>query len=350
MFAEASDLDPRAFHAHVTQTRPHLHDVLTLVMGHCAPRRAVVVYDTRCALACVLGAAYQRCLPDAHMLAFDPQTEPEILAVFQALEEGDLVVLVQSDSFRLPTYRIRVELYKRAIKVIAHANLSRIEPDEIPRYLASLAYDPNYYRGVGAALKQAIDAAQSARVETGNGCVLHYNSPMEPAKLNTGDFTGLANVGSQFPIGEVFTEPKSLEAVHGSVRIYAFADTVGRLQVPPEPITLVIREGKVVATESSTEGFDAVLARITEDEGCVWLRELGFGMNRAFSREERVSDVGAFERVCGIHISLGAKHGVYKKAQIKHREARHHVDVFAQTEGVWLEAARVFHDGAWNVA
>jgi hypothetical protein len=53
--------------------------------------------------------------------------------------------------------------------------------------------------------------------------------------------------------------------------------------------------------------------------------------------------------MCGIHLSLGAKHGVYDKPGLKRRHTRYHVDIFAQTESVTLGDDVVFRDGAWCV-
>jgi aminopeptidase len=101
---------------------------------------------------------------------------------------------------------------------------------------------------------------------------------------------------------------------------------------------------------NSTPAFDQVMANIRADEGEVWLRELGFGMNRAFSRTCMVDDIGTYERMCGIHLSLGAKHGVYNKALIRRATARYHVDVFAVTDAVYLDDEIVYRDGAWQVS
>jgi len=54
--------------------------------------------------------------------------------------------------------------------------------------------------------------------------------------------------------------------------------------------------------------------------------------------------------MCGIHLSLGAKHGVYSKPNIRRAEARHHVDVFAVTESVTLDDEIVFHSSQWQVS
>ncbi len=317
-------------------------------MDHAGERAALLVADDRCELSRLLAAAYAECLPQARVISFDQVAPEAVKAACVELSEGDLAVLIQSSVFRLPEYRTRVELFRKNVKVIEHSNLERIEPYELEHYVAALAYDPQYYRGVGHALKARMDVARSARVES-QGETLRFDSLLELAKLNIGDFVGLKNTGSQFPIGEVFTEARDLEAVSGRVNIYGFADTSFRLNVPAAPITMVVERGRVVDALNSTSEFDRVLSAIRADEGEVWLRELGFGMNRAFSRDRRVSDVGAFERVCGVHLSLGARHGVYKKPHLNPREVRYHVDTFVVTDRVLLDDDVVFADGAWQV-
>lgn len=325
----------------------HLSDTLLLALEHPPEGDAVLMFDERSELSRLLVGAYRGCLPQARPLDFDRQGPEAVRAVLEQLRAGALAVLIQSSVLRMPEFRTRVELYRRSVKVVEHANLDRIEPHQLEHYVAALAYDPLYYREVGHALKALMDAASAARVVSG-GEELHFDGPLEPAKLNIGHFAGLQNVGSQFPIGEVFSEARDLERVHGRVQIYAFADTSFRLNVPAQPITLVIARGRVVETLNATPEFTQVLSAIRSDEGQVWLRELGFGMNRAFSRERYVSDVGAFERVCGVHLSLGAKHGVYKKPSLNPREARHHVDTFVVTDQVWLDERLVFADGGWR--
>nr|WP_105530176.1 hypothetical protein [Solimicrobium silvestre] len=327
----------------------HVHDILSIALQHNKTHSAVVVFDQRCELAQILCAAYQRCLPNARFINFDTVTPEFVLEAFAPLVAADLVVLIQSTNFRLEAFRIRVELFKRQLKVIEHPHLARMNDEQIPYYVASLAYDPNYYRTVGRALKQRIDQAQHGMVDSGEGAQLIFGSAFEAAKLNIGDYSEMTNIGGQFPIGEVFTEAQDLEAVHGRVRIFVFGDTSFTVNQPEHPITLIINKGRVTDVENSTPEFDLVLQQIREAEGEIWLRELGFGMNRAFSAERTVSDIGTYERMCGIHLSLGAKHGVYTKPQIRRAEAKYHVDVFAATVTVSLDDAVIYRDGAWQV-
>jgi len=325
-------------------------DLLAFAIEHTPAHRALVVFDRRSELNEVLTAAYRRALPDAVFIDFDATGAADVLAAFEELGTGDLAVLIQTTSFRLNDYRIRMELFKRGLKVIEHMHLSRMPGEQGLHYVDALAYDPAYFRGVGHALKRRIDAAAGGVVDSGAGARLTFASPFEEAKLNIGDYGAMKNVGGLFPIGEVFTEARDLEAVNGRVRVFVFGDTSFHVNRPATPITMIVERGRVVGAEDSTPEFDAMLEIIRAHEGEVWVRELGFGMNRAFSFERTVDDIGTYERMCGIHLSLGAKHGQYQKPQFKRKDARYHVDVFAVTEGVYLDGERIYADGAWTVA
>ena len=133
------------------------------------------------------------------------------------------------------------------------------------------------------------------------------------------------------------------------LELFVFGDTEFRVNVPPRPITLQIERGLITQVIDSTPAFDRVIEQIQAEEPLL-VRELGFGMNRALTAERRVSDIGTYERMCGIHLSLGAKHGVYAKPNLNRRHTRFHVDVFAVTESVTLGGETVFRDGAWCVA
>jgi hypothetical protein len=104
----------------------HLRDVLAIALDHTPERRALVVFDTRTALARALVAAYRANLPAAMFIDFDTVAPDDVLATFRTLAPQDLVVLVQSTNFRLDGFRLRVELFKLGLKVIEHVHLSRM--------------------------------------------------------------------------------------------------------------------------------------------------------------------------------------------------------------------------------
>ncbi len=339
------------------KAQKHIADILKFAIEYSREQNAIVVFDRQCSLTNLLEQAYRHCLPEARFIDFNTMAPADILETFAPLEKNDLVVMIQSTSFRLETFRIRVELFKKGLKVIEHPHLLRMDENEIILYIDSLAYDPNYYRIVGAELKARIDKAEKgllvslsqSNTENNSKETLTFPSPFEKAKLNVGDYRELVNTGGQFPIGEVFTEARDLESVEGRVSIFAFADINFQVHCPVNPITLVIEKGRVSNTINSVPEFDLVLANIRADEGEVRLREIGLGMNRAFSPTAIVRDVGTMERMCGIHLSLGAKHHAFQKPDLNRRSTKHHVDVFVNTESFSLDGEELFRGGGWSV-
>lgn len=325
----------------------NLHDTVTLALGCVPNQRALLVYDEQSDLAKLLGEAYRAVLPNAAALNFDQTTPRAILTEVDALPPKSLVALVQSTSFRLNEFRFRVELFKRGLKVIEHPHLGRIREEERAAYIDALAYDPAYYRSVGPALKERIDRAEKISVIC-EGTELIYDSSFEPARMNIGDYSEMKNVGGQFPIGEVFSEPKEMRQVNGALQVFAFGDTDFTVHAPGRPFAARIREGILVEAPDAPKAFQEVLDRIRAEEREVWVRELGFGLNRALTRDRRLSDIGAYERMLGIHLSLGAKHALYTKPGFP-KSGKFHVDIFAAVERVEIDKETVFERGRYTV-
>jgi len=70
---------------------------------------------------------------------------------------------------------------------------------------------------------------------------------------------------------------------------------------------------------------------------------------KPIARNHIVGNIGTYERMCGLHLSLGAKHGIYLKPGFKRNDGKHHVDVFAVTECLTLDDKVVYRNGAWVV-
>lgn len=328
--------------------RSNVESIVRIALTHPTDRPALLVFDRESPLAEILEAAYASALPGARAIEFSPAASEEVLRAADELPAGSLVVLVESSRFPLAAHRFRVELFERGLKVIEHPHLGRIRNGEIETYVDSLAYDGAYYRTLGPALKLRLDRAANVTL-AGNGAELAYDGRLEEAKLNVGDYSGQTNVGGQFPIGEVFTEARNLETVSGTVELFAFGASDFSVNAPAKPIRLTVAAGRIVAAESAPADFEAILAEIRAAEGEVWLRELGFGLNRAFTRERRVSDVGSYERMCGIHLSLGAKHAIYAKPGFSKRRVKYHVDVFAAVDRAEIDGETVYAGGGYTI-
>jgi len=330
------------------KAQENIKSIITDVFEHTDEQNAVVVYDTNSTISNLLYGAYKEALPNAVFIDFNATQPEKILETLTSLNESDFVALIQSTNFRLNAFRIRVELFKRSIKVIEHPHLNRMSDDEVDCYVDSMKYDKEYFRGVGRRLKAKIDTSSCGVIDS-DGELLYCDSTFESAKLNIGDYSEMVNTGGQFPIGEVFTEAKDLEALHGRVKIFIFSDTSYQINKPETPAILIIEKGQVIATENTTPEFDEILDLIREGEGSIWVRELGFGLNRAFTKTRTVSDTGTYERMCGLHLSLGKKHGMYGKPGFKRGDGKFHVDVFLDTTTFKLDDTVVFENEEWVV-
>ncbi len=323
----------------------HLRDIIFLAIGHQSSSRTLIVFDTDAPLAVLLAEGYRAVLPEAQAIAFDGTSADEIRWAMDTLSPKDLVILVQSTSFRLNEFRFRLELFHRQLAVIEHPHLARIPLDQHEIYIDALAYDPAYYRVLGPKVKERIDRAQRIVVRSGDA-ELVYETPFENAKLNIGDYTGMKNIGGQFPIGEVFTEPTNIDGVNGTVKLFAFGDQNFSVILPAEPVTVVIEKGLIVDAPNAPASFAKVLDQIRADEP-LWVRELGFGMNRALTRHRILNDIGSYERMCGIHLSLGQKHTIYAKPGFPKRSSKYHVDVFVDVTNVEIDGEVVYKEGRY---
>lgn len=321
----------------------NISDIISLAIKHEPTHRALVVYDTENELTKILTQGYRNVLPDAQFLDFNEHTKEEIIAAFDALSPADLVVLIQSSDFRLNAFRIRIQLFQRKLKVIDHVHLYRNTPDSWETYVNSLAYDPAWFHGIGRWLKEKIDGTETLRI-CSSDTELVVTGGLESAKLNIGDYTGMDNVGGTFPIGEVFTEAKNFEHMNGTIKVYALADTDFHTAMF-EPFTVTITKGLVTAwSENTPQAFVDVIAQIQTNERAL-VREIGFGLNRAITREKYLRDITAFERLLGLHFSLGEKHTVYKKQGITPDKTRYHVDIFTEITQIYADDTLIFESG-----
>lgn len=320
----------------------HLTDTVRDALEYHSTEHALVIYDMQCPLTVLITDAYRQVLPEARFMDFDQSTPGDVMASIQALQPRDLVILVQSTNFRLNEFRLRIGIFERGLKTIEHLHLARMSTEQYPTYVDALAYDRSYYRQHGPAIKTLLDTAKTIDI-VGAGTVLHYTSEMEEAKLNIGDYRGMKNVGGTFPIGEVFTEPKMLDQINGEIMIFGFAGFDHMMQIHT-PFKAIIRDGILVDSPDAPEDFKKILDMIRAEER-VMVRELGLGLNRALGKDHPVNDVTAFERMKGVHMSLGEKHGVYKKPGLVPGKTRYHVDIFLDVDRIIADDRVVFeHD------
>lgn len=346
----STDSNTKTVQKLTAEATQNVADILELSIKHDSTlNQALVIYDTDNPLTDILTQAYRKALPEAKFIDFATLTKAEIIQIFSEYSEGDLVVMIQTGSFRLDDFRIRIHLFQLKLKVIEHLHLYRNSPGTWQSYVEAIAYDKDWYHNMGYWLKTNLTECQNLIIRTSDGVStseISLTKGLEIPKLNTGDYSELKNVGGTFPIGEVFTEAKYLEDLNGKFWVYAFANSKFEI-ITPEPFEVNLQQGMVTgwSTNASPE-FAEVINKIKEIERPI-VREIGFGLNRGIQKENPLGDITAFERVIGVHFSLGEKHSTYKKPGISAHKARFHVDLFLATKEVIVNGNTIFKDGEY---
>ncbi len=326
------------------QLQKNIHDLLFKNIKLTKTQKVLVLYDTDCVLTTTLKDAYEYALQgyNASLLLYSPTVEEEWKEKLFALSPHDLVVLIQSTSFRISSYRIRLDLTNRDIYCIEHVRLAFMKEEEYGTYTASLTYDQDYYEQTSLFLIDQLKKCTTVTIVSTDGSRLLYDTHVDAPKRNIGDFT--ETKGTLFPIGEVFTEPMHLDKVNGSLLVHGFPSLDHRTLIV-RPFKVIIEKGCIVSHQGP-EAFEQLLAllRTENEDQRVPLREMGFGMNRFISKDKPLNDISSHERQKGYHMSLGLKHNVYRKKISKEKNQRFHVDLFADVKQVYIDDVLVFDE------
>ncbi|RNF06944.1 hypothetical protein TraAM80_03774 [Trypanosoma rangeli] len=169
-----------------------------------------------------------------------------------------------------------------------------------------------------------------------------------------------SSIGGTFPVGEVISESFDLSKLNGTCSVFAYPSLFKEVTMSePQPVKMHIEKGIVtdIGPNAPAELVE-LIGLVRQAEGACYVRELGIGLSPHVGRSRVVSDVTAFERQFGVHISLGQRHPLFVKQPgklnadgsmavrvegpvLKRKAGKYHIDVF-------LDAARL-EMGAFSV-
>lgn len=352
-----------------------------------------------------------------HEVAFDAATFHTQLADLQSsiaergsddrAEELLGCVLVQRGAFQneLKQYRLRLQLFERGLRVAEHAHLGLMSSGEAEMlaYLQSCGYNVDEAESQGRQLSDAIDKLASPATplmihstssQTSAPNCLTYAGYLETCLMNSGVYpaarseaanclqtrrrerqaaqsdknagknatcnrnatVGLST-GGTFPTGEVITEAEDIGALNGTASIFGFPNTSKRMVIACRPFDIEIRQGAIHEIESAApQEFVDLIGMVKEVEGGeAWIRELGIGLNPFLGKLRPVSDVTAFERQFGVHLSVGKRHPLFPKKSyaptperplrpstyirppLRRKDGVFHIDIFVDATHMTIE-------------
>ncbi|MCD5380774.1 hypothetical protein LR004_02505 [Candidatus Gracilibacteria bacterium] len=315
-------------------------------------KKIVLIYDDFSELSTLIGESYKQNLEhieNSEVILFQEDSDKKMLQDFlMNLEENSTVILVQSTNFRLDNFRIRLNLKNIGVGCMEHNHLGYMSSDQVENYIDAIEYKTPYYEALSDFMKETIDSSDTLVMRTRDGNELRVEGGFDSVKRNTGDYTDKYR-GGTFPVGENFTEAQNFDGVNGSFSIYAYPDMDFQVQFC-DPFVVKIEKSMLTCDDPKCpQVFRELLDKIAAGEdGEVMVRELGFGMNTGISKTKRLSDVSAFERVSGFHMSLGKKHQIYRKKLHRKVTQRFHIDVFPDVESITFDKQTVYENGKYN--
>lgn len=316
--------------------------------------KVVLVYDTDSKLSTILWEAYAENLkiynqqgdfnPLSETIVFWKIEKSDLKEKLMSLEKDCTVVLVQSTSFRLDDFRLRLNLKNQWVWCIEHNHLWYIKDEEIITYADCLEYRTPFYIELSNKLKEKFDNANKLEVVSKNWDKLICEWGFEDMKQNTWDFWKRIRWG-WFPIWENFTETKDFEKVNWKLAIRAYPNMQFEV-IKPEVFTIEIEKSRIVNYSKNTpEWFIELVEKIksSEDWEC-FVRELGFGLNPWITWEKTLNDVNACERIMGFHMSMWKKHQIYRKKFHKKIMQRYHIDIFSDVDYILLDWEKILEN------
>ena len=276
---------------------------------------------------------------------FENENEKIIEFINNNLKPKDIVILIQSSSFRVSKYRWRNELCDKGLKVLEFNQTSKILENEYLTFIDSLECDYIHQKKIADFLISKIDKSQKIKFVSKNNLICEYEGKMDECLRNIGELWNQTNWSSKFPIGEIISEGLDLSILNGEIEVYAYPKLENQTTKFCEPFNIKIENGFAVSHNGEKE-FDKIwkLLKTENEEQKIFVRELGFGLNRFI--KNRIGDCISYERQEGLHFSLGMKHGMYqKKLWKKYGKKFHqkfHIDVYVNILKIFIDDVEVY--------
>jgi leucyl aminopeptidase (aminopeptidase T) len=195
-----------------------------------------------------------------------------------------------------------------------------------------MSADMEQLRRRGRAVADALDAGSEARITCARGSDLRLGLEGRTAIPDAGEL-GEGNAFGNLPCGEGFIAPPE-GSCEGTLVIDG---TIAGVGIPDEPVTMVIRDGRLVSADRP-EG-QALLDLLTpHGEEATTVAELGIGTNE---KAELTGNVLEDEKLLGTaHVAFGASAAIGGRIQVPV-----HLDCVVLRPTVTIDGTEIVRDG-----
>lgn len=210
----------------------------------------------------------------------------EIVDALDALEEGNIIVVNQSDKIgkiRHLGKSFRRFARQRKHRFVSTSSLGYVPTAYINQIIAPLDINYKQIQEKHQKIKELLDAAEEIRIETAKGTNVMMNVKDRKANASSGNFTEPGN-GGNLPAGEVYIPPIE-NKTFGTIVIDASSRNLYKTELIREPIKLIIENGRITSIKGGVEAdvldqsLETVEERAQYPERVRVICELGIGLN-----------------------------------------------------------------------
>lgn len=238
--------------------------------------------------------------------------DPQIVQAVKKFEKNNLIILALSN--KLGTFgeekSFRGFCKDRGHRFISATGLGDIKPSYFDVFLDAMNVNYTRLRKKGLIIKKQWDNADVIRVKTAAGTDVTFDVSGMESVANTGEYHE-PGTGGNMPAGEVYIPPKGFYGVNGKVVIDGSMKTEDGALLVNSPLTLQIKEGRVVQVEGKhaellEKTFLKFEDRAKYPERVRSIGELGIGINPG---AVLIGSMIIDEKVMGTgHIAIGSNY------------------------------------------
>lgn len=279
--------------------KPHI-PVFRRVLAQClnAHEEVLLIGDTGFKnnnLAALLSAGYYLAANELSLKTklilqeYRPRLESasyKVVDALDALAESNIIIVNQSDKvgkIRHLGKSFRKFASMRKHKFISTSSLGYVPNGYISQIVEAFDVDYEQLRIAHNRIKDTLNAGSRVHIKTERGTDVEMSIGGRSAIASDGNFT-VPGKGGNLPAGEVYIPPVE-ESINGTIVIDASSRNLYKTEIVREPITLIVKNGRIVDIHGGVEAdiLDQSLRVVEEHakhpERVRIICELGIGLN-----------------------------------------------------------------------
>jgi len=212
-------------------------------------------------------------------------TDQHIVDSIKRLEKNSVVILAVSNKLGRFGHEksFRNFCKDRGHRFISATGLGDVKQNYFDLLMEAMTANHSRLKKKGLSIKKKWDKANTIRVRTELGTDVTFDVSDKKAVANIGQYHE-PGTGGNMPAGEVYIPPQGFVGVNGIVIVDGSMKTVDGALLLDAPLTLYVKDGKVVKVEGKQAAllqktFERFEARAKYPERIRHIGELGVGIN-----------------------------------------------------------------------